>query len=300
MTLLPVPRSANAVYVASNPPNGVSLHMVQDFLSNIDSATDALGQVTYKLKPTASVTSLRGPTGTIVGVRPESISFASSGKWMVADIPFVGHARIDTDTMIMNIFDTPFDYNIGVAPGVQSAITVNGRYAVVGSKSFTRLRLYDLESCPTSKTCRYKDLWKYFIDSVPGFTGVARIRFSADYSVRLYVSSKPGATQTTTKYMMTAAGHAPTSFGYLGLGDSFASGEGAYDYKANTDSGKNKCHLSQRSYPYLIAEELKINEMESVSCSGAKVYDINTKIEDYGDPQAKGKENQDYNEEIYL
>lgn len=90
---------------------------------------------------------------------------------------------------------------------------------------------------------------------------------------------------------------APTSnqLNYLALGDSISSGEGDTAlnpainkkyYRQNTDIEENKpngqprekCHLSMRSYPYLLASWMNISnnpaEWDSVACSGAKTSDI--------------------------
>jgi len=128
---------------------------------------------------------------------------------------------------------------------------------------------------------------------VPGYVGMARMRFSSDYSVRMYLMVKPASTQTNIRVVLTAGGHAPANYGYLGLGDSFASGEGAYGYKAATDTIQNKCHLSQTSYPYLIASELGINEYESVACSGAVINDLVNPSTRYKGQVSDGVEMQD-------
>jgi hypothetical protein len=57
------------------------------------------------------------------------------------------------------------------------------------------------------------------------------------------------------------------------MGDSFASGEGddSVFYAAGTDEPENKCHLSTRSYPFLLANilQLDVEDFHSVACSGA-------------------------------
>ncbi len=67
---------------------------------------------------------------------------------------------------------------------------------------------------------------------------------------------------------------------YLALGDSYSSGEGDMDQRANGASyyindtgGTEGCHLSSRSYPYLLRDKWQIvsSEMRSVACSGARV-----------------------------
>lgn len=282
MTLLPVPHSPHAIYLETNPPNGTSLVMIRDFLSAIEGQTLSNGAIEYKVKNGTDIWPLNDSGGNRLAVRIDSISFSSNGAWMVADIFNVGLTRLSTsDFAARQVFDVPFNYNAGVDPGVQSAVTGLGRYVVVGSRSFTRFGLYDLESCPTATTCQRLDLWKYFKDTVPGFDGAVRLRFGSDYVLRMYMITKPGGVLRVERTALVAGGHAPIGFEYMALGDSFASGEGAYQYKALTDSGENKCHLSLRSYPYLIASELGMNEMESVACSGAVINDIHTEDPGY-------------------
>jgi hypothetical protein len=66
---------------------------------------------------------------------------------------------------------------------------------------------------------------------------------------------------------------------YLALGDSYSSGEGDISYSdgetnylPGTDS-RDQCHISYRSYPFLLKEKWNIanEEMRSIACSGARV-----------------------------
>lgn len=84
---------------------------------------------------------------------------------------------------------------------------------------------------------------------------------------------------------------------YLALGDSYSSGEGDTEknksinqkyYASETDKNgdtsngipREKCHVSTRSYPYLLASSMTLGRGESrqwgtVACSGATIYDAN-------------------------
>ncbi len=72
---------------------------------------------------------------------------------------------------------------------------------------------------------------------------------------------------------------------YLALGDSYSSGEGDIEkdrygasYYTPETIGDGGCHLSTRSYPYLLRSyyEIADNKMKSVACSGATLfYDYN-------------------------
>jgi lysophospholipase L1-like esterase len=75
------------------------------------------------------------------------------------------------------------------------------------------------------------------------------------------------------RYVLTTAGSALHKLGLLGLGDSFISGEGAFNYVDDTDTTLNKCHLSRSSYPYILGRGVA-DSYESVACSGATTDDI--------------------------
>lgn len=62
---------------------------------------------------------------------------------------------------------------------------------------------------------------------------------------------------------------------YIALGDSYTSGEGAFDYLNGTDTDSNKCHLSAHSYPMLLTRDLfSPTGGHSVACSGAVINDV--------------------------
>lgn len=81
-----------------------------------------------------------------------------------------------------------------------------------------------------------------------------------------------------------------TRLDYLALGDSYSSGEGDVEkrdgitnyYMPLTDLGKDNCHVSSRSYPFLLRDYwgISANNMHSVACSGAQV------VFDYARPLA--------------
>ena len=76
----------------------------------------------------------------------------------------------------------------------------------------------------------------------------------------------------------------------IALGDSFQSGEGAYDYHPETDTEGNICHRSSLSYPFLAVAQMPDLptgagqwRAKSVACSGA-ISDNLTSIDFNGEP----------------
>lgn len=110
-------------------------------------------------------------------------------------------------------------------------------------------------------------------------------QFSSDGGeLSFYAGSRH--TDIPTRFIqMHAAGYKARQLDYLALGDSYSSGEGdtAKDlsgkkyYREFTDTETERCHLSTRSYPYLLAKgmNLSINtQWNSVACSGATTKDV--------------------------
>jgi lysophospholipase L1-like esterase len=61
---------------------------------------------------------------------------------------------------------------------------------------------------------------------------------------------------------------------FRSLGDSYISGEGAFQYLEGTDTDGNHCHVSLVSYPALLGHDLNYNSYHSVACSGATTNDV--------------------------
>jgi hypothetical protein len=283
------PHSRKAMYFGSSPNNGVAVYFINDFAQSINATTIYNGEVTYSLKPTFAPTSLRDKANNLLAVDVGSIAFSPNGRWMLADAPGRGQLRINLDTLEVLPFGTPFNYNIGLTPGLQTAITNDGRYAIVASGDFHVFSVYDLSTCgavPNQITgpvsCQSRNLQDFMAQNLHSFLGVNNIRFTSDYSMQLYANYRsPAGAFQRSQFTLTAAGETASGYGYLALGDSFASGEGAYDYKSVTDTSENKCHLSLRSYPYLIGDGLNLNSYESVACSGAVINDVTSQDIDY-------------------
>lgn len=103
-------------------------------------------------------------------------------------------------------------------------------------------------------------------------------QFSDDSNVlSFFTLNTEGGSEITHRIVMGATD--VKYIKYLALGDSYSSGEGDISYsdgKTNylpgTDS-RDQCHISYRSYPFLLKEKWNIadEEMRSIACSGARV-----------------------------
>ena len=303
--MLPVPRSSTAISVSPYTSEGALLYFYDNLEPNINSSAVYTGEVTHKLPQHNAI--LTNGDNKLLPVATDSASFSANGEWMVADIPYVAMARINVKTREILPFGDAINYGVGLGPAYRTAISPDGRYAFVYSKNFDIMRLYDLSTCAVPPLviknkvpCESRDLMQFMRQQIPGFTSLASVRFRSNYTLELYANSLLDKTSKLTRYVATAAGQQTTGFEYLALGDSFASGEGAYQYKAATDLTSNKCHISQRSYPYLISSVLGYGQYESIACSGAVIEDIVNISDSYrdNDTQAKGKSNPNLDSEI--
>jgi lysophospholipase L1-like esterase len=106
------------------------------------------------------------------------------------------------------------------------------------------------------------------------------VHFKEDHILEIYArsSNKYDASNSSLygRFYMYAPGTWRPDNRYIALGDSYSSGEGAGNYYAGTDlRNLNMCHLSKKSYPFLLKNDLSITQsLKSVACSGAKIHNV--------------------------
>lgn len=221
---------------------------------------------------------------------------SNDGNWLGVEIRQRGIGLFNIETLEMRrISYTGFSYGLGRDPSTEIAVSNGGRQvAVMGINS--GLSVYDIDSnCGDIAT----DYTMKFIASVDNLCKTANIsaaglispflmanlpRFSEDGGeLSFYVSSYWGEAREIS---LRAAGYFGQRLDYLALGDSFTSGEGEDNdkyYLQGTNDKFEKCHVSTRSYPYLIAELSNISPsyVRSVACSGAVTDDVIGEDKDY-------------------
>ena len=108
-------------------------------------------------------------------------------------------------------------------------------------------------------------------------------------------SSPTGLTQTSTDSAVSGrhifrvrGGNAPLTR-YVALGDSFQSGEGAYDYFPLTDTAENKCHRSANAYPKRLVDSGTVAlDLDFGACSGAVIGDLSVPYSSSRPPYTDG------------
>ena len=280
-----VPNTTSLVinsYAYQNYYGGTSgLHIIRDYHATLtDSHLDSAGNKI--IQPAKAFDfELRGADGKLIPIRTTGLKFSSNGSWMVFKLQYGGKfawARINLDTYEVLAFSTPVQDQYAI----YDAISNDGRYVVMYEPS-SSLRVYDLDKCSNgadkflSQQCAYVDLYDY----TKAQLGANEIQFrnfvfKGEQSLSVYITSrKIGETQWNYGEYLLRYGELPTSNGYLAMGDSFSSGEGAYDYRSETDfhvddSLFNRCHQSLSSYPYILNRVIGFEWFGSVACSGAE------------------------------
>lgn len=309
LTLIAIPNSNHILYV-SGSQDGFYLFLVKDFIKNSTVNTQPDGTIYYQLKPNIKGSIIKDPAGNSLIFA--DTRFSDNGKWMIGDVPGKGMTKVNIETGESLTFGPVYNYSIGLRPKFVSTISGDGRYAFVAEYSYEILKVYDLSTCKSGANstgpanCQSRNLLPEARVQIAGYKNIYFAQFSTNYSIRLYAQyTGIDKKDRYGLYLLTANGEKESSLDYLALGDSFASGEGAYNYKTGTDINKpfNKCHLSSLSYPYILRSRTKLNEAQSVACSGAKMKDLRPKdgenIYNTIHKQSEGKQLPSFDDEIY-
>jgi hypothetical protein len=307
LTTTAIPQSQHLMYL-SGGFYGSHRYIVRDFAENSNVVIQSDGSIQHRLKPGVNGSAIKDAQGSTLDFK--GFRFSKDGRWAVGDVPFRGLARVNIETGETLMFGDGYDYSKGIQPIFVYSISADGRYVLASEPVYGILKIYDLAAClpttdPVKKNCPYKDLFNTVKAANPGYSSIHHAHFSTNYSIRVYVRSKNQSNQLKYSYQLwTAPGEQESGLEYLALGDSFASGEGAYNYKPGTDIENpfNKCHLSALSYPYLLGGRAGLNSVESVACSGAKMKDISTTdilAYNRNQKQSEGKELSGFDDQIY-
>ena len=210
---------------------------------------------------------------------PQTIAISRNGKWALLEVRDYGTFRIDTRTLeVRRIIAPGISYGYGSDPEIQMAISNDGKtVAVVGTRMGLSIILVD-ETCgdtpnPLMKTYYTGNAVQCLYLPTPTNKYIADFR----HAVRP-VFSNNDKTLSFDALSYSVAGRHFTLFSdnnanliqptYLALGDSFTSGEGETDDLYYLGGASNKCHVSNRSYAFLLGASWDTTP-QSIACSGA-------------------------------
>lgn len=173
----------------------------------------------------------------------------------------------------------------GQSPGSYAELdtTPDGKYIVV-SQNNGPLTVIATDSCNLNPSkvftrpsvCQSRTLEDILSENYLN-SGYLLPKFFGDDAISYYARDLFGGYYIN--YFQAPNTNALNTKNYLALGDSFSSGEGAFDYEDGTDvhdkdPQANKCHLSKNSYPYLLNQDIAFDSFHSVACSGAVIRNV--------------------------
>lgn len=235
-------------------------------------------------------------------------------RWLVFEIVGMGIFRMDMSTQqtikVVN-FRTNYWY---AGPNIDFDITDDGQHiAIFGFNSLNAVyeivpgcgsilpehpSQIQLNDPLANAECPYLSLPALFSDPrsgihMPSFGSAYQPEFSDDGGeISFYTMPYQGSSDPPRHITLRASGYSgPRPLDYLALGDSYSSGEGDTENDShgsrfyrkftntlgNSAEPKERCHISTRSYPYILAQGMNLSlnsEWNTVACSGATAWDV--------------------------
>lgn len=224
------------------------------------------------------------------------LAASDNGKWLAVEFRERGYGLLNIETLQMKRISTNrFSYGFGYDPATELAVGGDGEYvAVMGANA--GISVFDVdENCgdiandsnmfgitPIGVPCRTAQIdTSEFVDR---FKVADHPRFSSDGGQLGFLATS--YTYEVREILLQVNGYAGQKLDYLAMGDSYQSGEGETSDKHYLDGTNNiyeKCHVSDRSYPFVLANvlDLDLNYVKNVACSGAEMVDIYGKDSTY-------------------
>ena len=273
--LLPWPATASMLSVIPAATEGAYLSLYRYILNATVDVHNLSGDVTAKKVTKPSDLPLLDNNGRKLIVNFNSLAFSDGGAWLVAESVSGLFYRINLTTLSAQPF-APSYANLGAGyTQSQVAVSADGNFVAIANSAAKSLKVYNLSSCQSSSSqsniCPSYDYWGEIATKVPDWQHPVRVRFLNNSLLSFTNVLSSGE----TTYQLSPSANGLKHMSYLALGDSYTSGEGAFAYRAGTDTENNTCHSSANSYPSLLIQHLfSRTSGNSVACSGAVINDI--------------------------
>jgi len=202
-----------------------------------------------------------------------NVWYSNNGQWMV-----IWHDEGYLIRINLNDFSVLTAYG-GASGYATGSITDDGRHVAINIFG-TPLRMLDLESCESPPTTHVTEpvhcpiqFYTPQLNDAGVSNGIGHLPVFYDDNTLFFYTLSPAGSEYWEYILLSPIVANRTN--YIALGDSFASGEGAGNYYESTNRpGENFCHLSRRSYPFILGVALELDDVHSVACSGARIQNI--------------------------
>ncbi len=234
-----------------------------------------------------SITSLYGPNNYAWPIG--GFGSSDNGDWLAVEFHGRGIGLLNVKTLEMKRVSMAIYYfGGGMDPTFDISVSDDGKNIAFAGYN-TDLRIFNVNSdcgdvateenmsamSPVYRPCKEAKInTETFMNR---FSYAAHPRFNSEGGeLSFFAMSYLG---NMKQISLRAAGYGGQRIDYLAMGDSFTSGEGETDdsyYITGTNDEYEKCHVSTRSYPFIIAQWSHIDPtyMRSVACSGAMTKDV--------------------------
>jgi len=285
--LAPWPKAMDLVSLSPVSTGGSRIGLYKNPAAVLQDQRNLLLQLTSKQMTAPAELPLTDNAGQPLVINEQSLAFSDGGGWLVAETLNGSFVRINLATLEVKAFAKAFGSQ-GSPALLKSrvAISDNGQYVAIANAAADSFKVYDLGVCSGTsvnlqpENCPAYEYKPFVSQQIAGLRSIRHLRFVND-GLLSFETSMVDPTQAGI-YELAPTTSIDSLIDYLGLGDSYTSGEGAFNYSDGTDTANNKCHLSIKSYPLLLARDIFSNRGgRSVACSGAVINDVGNNSDDY-------------------
>lgn len=321
-TFIPAPNTKHILYRFKRPDIlwGYTIHIIKDLPSKLTRYLRSDMSQGYRYDVGAWEYLIKDEHGEAAITR--AVGTSNNGEWLATEMRPGGLVRVNLktfDKLWYSTYQPSYDYGM-IAEG-ELTVSDDGQYAaVVGKYMFPQImyidgncgREFDVfyrawrdkkDSPALHSPCARREIFSSVRDAIGGDLQTVSLQsFNFDGGELLVYAApypRPGSGVEYKEYWvkLTAHGYKPPQLDYLALGDSFSSGEGdternpatnAKYYRTHTDRDgeaglpREKCHISVRSYPYILSKGMALGspvsnqatKWQTVACSGARAVDI--------------------------
>lgn len=253
---------------------GSYISLYKNPLSSLQDERNILGQLTAKQLTAPPELPLRDSAGQRLIINPQTLAISDGGSWLVAETLTGSFVRINLATLDTVAFAP--SYGSQGSPALLKshvAISESGRFVAIQNDAADSFKIYDLSSCAGLSACLNHDYQPFVRTEINNLQSIRHVRFINDFLLSFEANTASSSNSGVYELAPTASITSLTD--YIGLGDSYTSGEGAFDYVSGTDTNDNSCHLSINSYPLLLTKDLfSATGGHSVACSAAEINDV--------------------------
>lgn len=297
--LIPLPSSTDMLEVRGSG-GSAKVVLIRNAYSNMNTITLSNGSVKKQITSTTQEV-IRDTLNNTDLFTNKYRNISSNGNWLVSQNGS-GIYKLNVITKELRYIRASIPDTNGLDAKLSLSISNDGRYVAVYSGREQRFEVIDTTNCQNmtankgmNAKCSFTDYMGAITSKVSGLKQdlqYKNVNFVGNNSVRFYAHTNwvSNADYRLKEIVLSTASNAVSTIDYLAMGDSYASGEGVFNYKSITNEDINKCHLSELAYPYSFMNKGIVGTGESIACSGARVKDvINIKDIAYNldSPQAK-------------